>query len=108
MSNILDITGGCESVEVPSEGADAEKVIYSTPSPVRLVFTKAPVPKYEGVPLRTQPKVQAVNVNVSIYYWFKLIYFTSIEKQIHKLILITLDDCFLVVINQYSCPLCGL
>ena len=66
ISSSLNISGGCNSVTVPSSDPSAEAIVYNTPTPDHLVFTVEPVPEYEGVPLKTQPKIQAVDLSVSI------------------------------------------
>ena len=60
----LNLTGICESVEVPAVSANDSLIIYGTPRPERLVFTVEPVPDYENVPLKIQPKLQAVDAQV--------------------------------------------
>ena len=69
LQSSLNLTGNCETVEVPAESASDELIIYSTPQPDRLVFTEGVVPEYEMVPLRTQPKIQALDLQVGgIFY----------------------------------------
>ena len=64
LSSSLNMTGSCESVEVPGESASDDSIVYETPQPDRLVFTVAADPKYENVPLRVQPKIQAIDIQV--------------------------------------------
>ena len=67
ISSSFNISGGCNSVTVPSSDPDAEAIVYNTPSPDHLVFTVEPVPEYEGVPLQSQPIIQAVDISVSCW-----------------------------------------
>ena len=62
----LNISGACNSVTVPSSDPSDEAIVYNTPSPDHLVMSREPVAEYEGVPLRRQPKIQAVDLSVSI------------------------------------------
>ena len=62
----LNISGACNSVTVPSSDPSDEAIVYNTPSPDHLVMTREPVAEYEGVPLRRQPKIQAVDLSVCI------------------------------------------
>ena len=62
----LNISGACNSVTVPSSDPSDEAIVYNTPSPDHLVMTVEPMAEYEGVPLRRQPKIQAVDLSVSI------------------------------------------
>ena len=64
LSSSLNLTGSCESVEVPSASASDELIVYETPQPDQLVFTVGVTPKYENVPLMTQPKIQAIDLQV--------------------------------------------
>ena len=60
----LNLTGSCESVEVPANSAEDDLIVYSTPQPDQLVFTVTAEPEYENVPLKTQPKIQAIDLQV--------------------------------------------
>ena len=64
LQSSLNLTGSCESVEVPAASASDDLIIYSTPQPDQLVFTVGVVPEYETVPLNTQPKIQAIDLQV--------------------------------------------
>lgn len=64
VSDTLNITGGCQSVEVPSEDPEIGSIKYSTPSPDHLFFFKEAEPEYEGVLLKEQPKIRAADISV--------------------------------------------
>ena len=65
ISSSFNISGGCNSVTVPSSDSSSEPIIYNTPTPDHLMFAVEPEPEYEGVPLRTQPKIRVRDVAVS-------------------------------------------
>ena len=66
LQSSLNLTGNCETVEVPAPSASDDLIVYSTPQPDQLVFTVGVVPEYENVPLQTQPKIQAIDVQVCL------------------------------------------
>ena len=66
ISDTLNITGGCETVAVPSDDPAVGTVTYNTPSPDHLFFNKEPLSEYEGVPLKQQPKIRAADLTVSL------------------------------------------
>ena len=70
LSESLNMTGSCESVEVPAESASDDVIVYNTPQVDQLVFTVDAVPKYETVPLLTQPKIQAIDISVCYTFLF--------------------------------------
>ena len=78
ISSSFNISGGCNSVTVPSSDPDAEAIVYNTPSPDHLVFTVEPVPEYEGVPLHSQPIIQAVDISVSC--WLHILQLTLVYQ----------------------------
>jgi hypothetical protein len=71
ISDSFNVSGGCETVEVPSSDPEVASIVYNTPSPDHLFFVSKPVPEYEGVLLKTQPKIRAEDISVSYYnFWY--------------------------------------
>ncbi|XP_053372863.1 fibrocystin-L-like [Mercenaria mercenaria] len=66
VSETLNVTGGCETVEVPSSDPDVASIVYNTPTPDHLYFAKEPVPEYEGVQLKKQPKIRAADISSNV------------------------------------------
>ena len=65
VSQTLNITGGCKTVELPSTDPSVASIKYNTPSPDHLFFYSKPVADYEGILLTTQPKIRAADISVS-------------------------------------------
>ncbi|KAL4228989.1 Fibrocystin-L [Mactra antiquata] len=66
VSETLNTTGGCETVELPSTDPEVSSIIYETPSPDHLFFSDSPEIEYEGVPLRTAPRIRAADVSNNV------------------------------------------
>ena len=65
ISSSFNISGGCNSVTVPSSDSSAEPIVYSTPTPDHLMFATELEPEYEGVPLRIHPRIRVRDIAVS-------------------------------------------
>lgn len=74
VSQTLNITGACETVELPSTDPAIASIVYNTPSPDYLFFYEEPVPEYEGVLLTTQPRIRAADIAVSIFIELFFVY----------------------------------
>ena len=64
ISNVLNGYATCETIEFPSNDLERTSVAYSSQSPSHLYFFDEPEPEYEGVLLKTQPKIRAVDIDV--------------------------------------------
>ena len=51
-------------MQVPSTDSDQPPIVYNTPSPDRINFVDELVPEYEGVLLKSQPRIRAFDVSV--------------------------------------------
>lgn len=66
ISETLNITGACETVELPSTDPSVASIVYNTPSPDHLFFYNKPEAEYEGVLLKKQPKIRAADIAVCL------------------------------------------
>jgi hypothetical protein len=64
VSESLNVTGGCETVQVPATDPASPTIVYNTPSPDHLYFVDKPEPEYEGVLLKKQPRIRVADVSV--------------------------------------------
>lgn len=66
ISHTLNMTGGCETVELPSTDPSVGTIVYHTPSPDHMFFYTEPEPLYEGVPLKNQPKIRVADISNNV------------------------------------------
>ncbi|XP_053388767.1 fibrocystin-L-like isoform X2 [Mercenaria mercenaria] len=63
ISNILGETIVCGIIEFPSDDSEMVSIVYNNQKPHHLYFYDEPEPEYEGVLLKTQPKLRAVDID---------------------------------------------
>ncbi|XP_060603397.1 fibrocystin-L-like isoform X3 [Ruditapes philippinarum] len=66
VSQTLNITGKCKTVEYPSTDLDVASIKYVLPTPHHLFFHTKPVADYEGILLITQPKVRVADISNNV------------------------------------------
>jgi hypothetical protein len=66
ISNILKGNVECGKIELSSHDYEIGSFVYSSQSPSYLYSYDEPESEYEGVLLKTQPKIRAIDINVSL------------------------------------------
>ncbi|XP_060573258.1 fibrocystin-L-like isoform X2 [Ruditapes philippinarum] len=66
VSESLNVTGGCETVQVPATDPASPTIVYNTPSPDHLYFVDKPEPEYEGVLLKKQPRIRVADISDNV------------------------------------------
>ena len=89
ISSTLNISGTCESVELSSQDAEIDSILYVPLTPDHLVVLEQPLSIREGLLLTTQPKLRVADVavnsqniclNIPVFYQFKVIIILQLSE----------------------------
>ncbi|XP_052286416.1 fibrocystin-L-like [Dreissena polymorpha] len=63
VSQTLNVSGSCESIQLPSTDPAIGTIVYNTPTPDHLFFQTSLKATYEGALLSRQPRIQVATIN---------------------------------------------